>query len=393
MQEYEVIVNRDVVKRLLVYTADDERLLVYHAQADPISQWTIRGLDNKALRQCRYQNDTQLHYLERDYVYRNGQLLAAGIPGGRLHYHLDHLGSPRLITNQAGGKVAYHAYFPYGDELPLSEPSDERMRFTAHERDFIAPQSLGVDKDYLHAREYKPWMGRFLSTDPAGYSASQGQPQSWNRYSYVLNNPLNLVDPFGLAAECPTDNGAGTPVCYEEITVNANDGSVSGAAGNSMDTASRLALGRMQLEFVSSLSSAPVRRSTGPFPLIIGPLLEGAGRVLQRRTEPDPNAMAMMPLAPGGVRLWPAAAQGNVTINGITYSRHALERMSPVGLIQQGTHLSSRGVPPSVVENAIRYGTKAPGNVGGRVVHNYENVRVVTNTSGDFVFTVIKTGR
>jgi uncharacterized protein RhaS with RHS repeats len=47
----------------------------------------------------------------------------------------------------------------------------------------------------MHARYYSPNLGRFLSVDPAG--GSVGSSQSWNRYSYVLNNPLNLVDPDG----------------------------------------------------------------------------------------------------------------------------------------------------------------------------------------------------
>jgi hypothetical protein len=47
----------------------------------------------------------------------------------------------------------------------------------------------------MHARYYCPNLGRFLSVDPVG--GSVGSSQSWNRYSYVLNNPLKLVDPDG----------------------------------------------------------------------------------------------------------------------------------------------------------------------------------------------------
>jgi uncharacterized protein RhaS with RHS repeats len=41
-------------------------------------------------------------------------------------------------------------------------------------------------------------MGRFTSVDPLLESASVANPQTWNRYTYVLNNPLNFVDPYGL---------------------------------------------------------------------------------------------------------------------------------------------------------------------------------------------------
>lgn len=52
--------------------------------------------------------------------------------------------------------------------------------------------------DYMHARYYSPNLGRFVSVDPVG--VSMGSSQSWNRYSYVLNNPLKLVDPDGRTA-------------------------------------------------------------------------------------------------------------------------------------------------------------------------------------------------
>jgi hypothetical protein len=45
--------------------------------------------------------------------------------------------------------------------------------------------------------------GRFLSVDPAWESADLGKPQSWNRYSYVLSNPINMTDPDGRIALVP----------------------------------------------------------------------------------------------------------------------------------------------------------------------------------------------
>jgi len=46
-----------------------------------------------------------------------------------------------------------------------------------------------------------------ISPDPAGLQASDpSNPQSWNRYAYVLNNPLSMVDPLGL--ECVWDDGS-----------------------------------------------------------------------------------------------------------------------------------------------------------------------------------------
>lgn len=96
----------------------------------------------------------------------------------------------------------------------------------------------------------------------------------------------------------------------------------------------------------------------------------------------------------GGARLWPAASAGRTTINGLEYTAHALDRMQPVGTIMNGVSSFSRGVPPSVVENAItiKYGTKSAGNSAAEVVHIFENVKVVTNRQGSRVISVIKLG-
>ena len=93
------------------------------------------------------------------------------------------------------------------------------------------------------------------------------------------------------------------------------------------------------------------------------------------------------------IRNWPSAADGRQIINGIEYSRHALERMSPYGLIQKGQEMVSRGIPPLVVENVIKMGEKLPGNTANEIIHIFENVRVVTTADGKRVITVITTGR
>ncbi len=96
--------------------------------------------------------------------------------------------------------------------------------------------------------------------------------------------------------------------------------------------------------------------------------------------------------AKGSMKLWPAASNGRTVINGIEYTTHALERMQPVGTIMKGDKVFSRGIPPSVVENAIKFGQVTRGNTAAEVVRTFENVRVITNPQGTRVISVIKMG-
>src|SRR3989442_12111464 len=66
-----------------------------------------------------------------------------------------------------------------------------RGTFTGHERD---PEST---LDYMLARYCSSALARFLATDSSAQSISPASPQSWNRFSYTLNNPLRFVDPRG----------------------------------------------------------------------------------------------------------------------------------------------------------------------------------------------------
>ena len=63
-------------------------------------------------------------------------------------------------------------------------------------------------RDYMHARYYQAKCGRFLSVDPTWESADPGRPQTWNRYSYVTNNPINLTDPDGRNAAAAAGRAA-----------------------------------------------------------------------------------------------------------------------------------------------------------------------------------------
>jgi RHS repeat-associated protein len=93
------------------------------------------------------------------------------------------------------------------------------MKFTGHERDFASAGGAGDDLDYMHARHHSMVTGRFLSVDPAGESFDPKLPQSWNRYSYVQNNPVQYVDPSGRVLTF-----SGSLLAYRLLEAIANQG-------------------------------------------------------------------------------------------------------------------------------------------------------------------------
>jgi RHS repeat-associated protein len=183
-----------------IYTPGDERIWAVDATTSPWTEtFTLRDLDGKVLRTFRSENGAPgpWQWVE-DYVYRGRSLLASKRPSeGTRHFHLDHLGTPRMITNSAGQNAGGFGLYAFGASVSAINTSAERMRFTGHERELgTSFPAHGDDLDYMHARFYSPLTGRFLSVDPIG--GDLGMVQSWNRYAYALGNPLKYVDPYGL---------------------------------------------------------------------------------------------------------------------------------------------------------------------------------------------------
>ncbi|HEX8172203.1 MAG TPA: RHS repeat-associated core domain-containing protein [Thermoanaerobaculia bacterium] len=202
-----------------LYSATDERIATVHPGATPTYEWTLRDAGGAVLRRAT-QTGSAWSWKE-DYVYRGGQLLAAEVPSPEktLHYHLDHLGTPRLITGNGGVKVSEHTYYPFGLEATDPAQDTDPRRFTGHERDYYTPPSTSSSDyiDYMHARYYATAWGRFLSVDPVLGDAHR--PQSWNRYAYVSNSPSAYVDPKGLCEQKLGDD----PCSDMTITVTARD--------------------------------------------------------------------------------------------------------------------------------------------------------------------------
>ncbi len=116
------------------------------------------------------------------------------------YIHFDHLGSPHVLTGEDEHDVQAQMYFdvfgtsranPWNGEEGIIDDTGITRGFNGHEQDKDIQQSL----INMGGREYDSRMGRFLSPDPVVQFRYNGQ--SFNAYSYGLNDPLMNIDPSG----------------------------------------------------------------------------------------------------------------------------------------------------------------------------------------------------
>ncbi len=104
------------------------------------------------------------------------------------------------------GSVKGGGGYPYGEGYTSSNPNTDAFGFATYTSD----SATGLD--YAWNRYYSSNWGRFLSVDPSGKSADRRNPQTWNRYTYGLNDPVNISDPTGAnIVDCNWTGGCFSP--------------------------------------------------------------------------------------------------------------------------------------------------------------------------------------
>lgn len=138
--------------------------------------------------------------------------------GLQYYRHSDWLGSNRFSGTPAGGVYFDQAYAPFGENYAGKGTTDRS--FTGQTEDTVTGM---LDFPF---RQQHPVQGRWLVPDPAGLAAADvTNPQTWNRYAYVANNPLNATDPLGLYLDDCIQSGEdpwtcghfdiGFPICID----------------------------------------------------------------------------------------------------------------------------------------------------------------------------------
>lgn len=139
-----------------------------------------------------------------------------GIENNSLRYNYDDgMGNSGLETDGQGQLVSYEEYYPYGGTAIWSSEN-------AVEADYKTIRYSGKEKDstgmyYYGYRYYQPWIGRWLSADPAGTI------DGLNLYRMVRNNPVTLHDPDGrmpLKEDTSASTSASEMANLSEISAN-----------------------------------------------------------------------------------------------------------------------------------------------------------------------------
>lgn len=127
-------------------------------------------------------------------------------------YHVDHIGTPIMMTDENGNIVWQAEYMPFGEVHSITGTINNNLRFPGQYYD----SETGLNQNWH--RDYKAEVGRYMQFDPIlhpvngqrkcsknknisipSFESLLTKPQNLNPYIYALSNPLINIDPTGLA--------------------------------------------------------------------------------------------------------------------------------------------------------------------------------------------------
>ncbi|MGB9236802.1 MAG: RHS repeat-associated core domain-containing protein [Terriglobales bacterium] len=302
---------------------------------------------------AEYDNGAVASAPSREYVAGPTGVLAMIANGTTTYYHQDHL-SVRLTTDGTSGSPTYgqvlsqQGHYPFGESWYSNQGSGDNWVFTSYDRD----SESGLD--YALARYYDSRTGTFCSADPLAGDPSD--PQSWNRYAYGRNDPIDITDPSGqhwwnwllvglsLAGDVLT-GGATTP------------GSAALMAGDTTTTIGDLAAFAKAVGTMAALNSAVNSQLQDP----------SQGQNTQGNAKPPvyclPNVMAAMDLA------WTKQIMGNMLKPKSTEAGFPVYQQ-PNGSYNVGN--GPAGGPPEIQTGKIQgFGIQAPNPGLAAVFHTH----------------------
>jgi RHS repeat-associated protein len=173
----------------------------------------------------------------RTYLLGGQPVAGENVKNGLFYMHSDHLGSNSVMSyGQGHGNVGTAVpnsrgrYFPYGGWRVTPTAGLTDQGYTGHKHNNLGSTADDLGLIFMNARYYLPSAGRFISADTIVPDPTN--PQQFNRYTYVLNNPLRFRDATGRCAGNEAD-AAGTPgrddECWTYVQNDFCDGLQCGA--------------------------------------------------------------------------------------------------------------------------------------------------------------------
>jgi RHS repeat-associated protein len=220
--------NSTGITREFIFNGDNKQVHVKDASGAVIGTYFYDG-EGKRVKKTTSSETTI-------FVYGGGKLVAeyltATVPTNPTisYTATDPLGSPRVITDKNGNVISRRDFMPFGEELNANNAINRldtqkynygednvRKRFTGYEKD----KETGLD--FAEARYYDNKYGRFTAVDPLLASGKSNNPQTFNRYTYTMNQPTTMTDKSGLqAAWAFRDRNGGTDIEFLKDIAQAN---------------------------------------------------------------------------------------------------------------------------------------------------------------------------
>jgi RHS repeat-associated protein len=182
----------------VAFTYDSEHARLKQASSDGATKYYLNDPTSGAMAEKIV--GASLSVTWNDYVMLGSEMVALKVSGATSqtrYFHKDHLGSIVALTDETGAVVERSSFdawgqrrTPLGEDDPLypgqSITSQITRGYTGHE------QLDAVGLVHMNGRIYEPVIGKMMSADPTVPNQFDGQ--SYNRYSYVQNNPLSFTD-------------------------------------------------------------------------------------------------------------------------------------------------------------------------------------------------------
>ena len=201
-EDYEYDANGNVTKdadgKRFVYDALNKQTQVKDSYNQPLGNYVYDGDGQRVKKLGNTENTLFVYDAFGSLVAEYAITPPPTNPTPQVNYlTTDTLGSPRIITGKNGEILSRRDFMPFGEEISRANYGIDNVRgkFTGYEKDIESSLEFAQNRYYANKH------GRFTTPDPLMASGKVWNPQSWNRYAYVGNNPLNITDHLGLEGD------------------------------------------------------------------------------------------------------------------------------------------------------------------------------------------------